>query len=78
MKRLPFDNRKYTPHVTLARLKRPDESKIADFMQAHNLFATGAFEASCFNLYHSHQTRNGVAYEVLRSYALRPSRTFPE
>lgn len=70
IRRLPFENRKYTPHVTLGRLKKPDEGKIADFMQAHNLFATGPFEARSFNLYRSHQTGNGVAYEALRSYAL--------
>jgi RNA 2',3'-cyclic 3'-phosphodiesterase len=68
--RVPFENRKYTPHVTLARLKNPDESKVAEFMQQHNLFASEVFEAEEFILYHSHLTKNGPAYEALQEYPL--------
>lgn len=68
--KLPFENRKYTPHVTLARLRHVDEAKVGQFMAAHNLFSGDAFEVNNFILYHSHNTKNGPVYEELRSYPL--------
>lgn len=68
---VPFENRKYTPHVTLARFKNPDEAKVAEFMQQHNLFSSESFEVDEFILYRSHQTKNGPVYEPLKEYALR-------
>lgn len=67
---IPFESRKYTPHVTMARLKNPDEAKVAEFMQQHNLFSTEAFEVDEFILYHSHLTKNGPVYEPVREYPL--------
>ena len=67
---VPFENRKYTPHVTMARLKDVDETKIVRFMQQNNLFSTEEFEVEEFILYHSHQTKNGSVYEVVREYPL--------
>jgi 2'-5' RNA ligase len=68
--KLPFENRKYVPHVTLARLRHVDEVKVAQFMAAHNLFSGDAFDVDGFNLYHSHSTKNGPVYEELRQYQL--------
>lgn len=67
---IPFEKRKYTPHVTMARFKNPEESKIAEFMQQHNLFSSEEFEIDEFILYHSHQTKNGSVYEALKEYSL--------
>jgi len=67
---IPFEKRKYAPHVTLARLKNPDPAKIAGFMQQHNLFSTEEFEISEFTLFHSHLTKHGAAYEALKEYPL--------
>lgn len=65
-----FDARKYTPHVTLAYLKEPDEQMLGDFMQANNLFASEPFAVKNFILYRSDLTKNGPSYVPLRSYAL--------
>lgn len=70
MARVPFDKKKYIPHVTLARFRRPDEEKIVDFMHAHTALETQAFDVFAFHLYQSHQTKNGSVYEILRSYPL--------
>jgi RNA 2',3'-cyclic 3'-phosphodiesterase len=67
---VPFEKRKYTPHVTLARFKNPEEGKVAGFMQQHNLFTSEEFEVDEFILYQSHQTKNGSVYEAVREYPL--------
>lgn len=67
---IDFEKRKYSPHVTMARLKNADEGKLAEFMQANNLFASESFRAENFILYNSISTKNGAVYEPLRSYPL--------
>lgn len=67
---LPVDKRKYTPHVTMARLKNSDNAKIAEFMQAHNLFASAPFAVDEFILYQSHNGKEGARYEELATYPL--------
>ncbi|MBI1214698.1 MAG: RNA 2',3'-cyclic phosphodiesterase [Alphaproteobacteria bacterium] len=68
--RIPFAARKYTPHVTLARLKKPEEEKLAEFLAAHGSFSTESFEVKNFLLYESRSTADGPVYDPLRSYAL--------
>lgn len=67
---IPFEKRKYTPHVTLARFRHPDEDRLAVFMTSHAAFAAPPFAVTAFHLYQSHQTKNGSVYEILRSYPL--------
>src|SRR5205807_2390184 len=38
---LPPETRKFTPHVTLARLKNPDPRRIQTFIEGNNLFRAG-------------------------------------
>lgn len=68
--RLPFENRKYAPHVTIARLKNAEEDKVAGFIQQNNLFSTEEFDVTEFILYRSRQTKHGAAYEELMEYPL--------
>lgn len=68
-RKLPFENRKYTPHVTLARFRRPDEAKIAQFIAAHNLLALAPFDVTAFHLYESAKGR----YDIVKSYLLDPA-----
>jgi 2'-5' RNA ligase len=68
---VPFENRKYVPHVTLARFRASvNEAEIARFMQTHTLFSGDPFEVEDFILYRTHQTKNGSAYEELAHYPL--------
>ncbi len=69
--KIPFEKRKYVPHVTLARLTNVDDARIGEFIQAHNLFASEEFEVDSFILYQSHLTKHGSEYEELKDYALR-------
>jgi 2'-5' RNA ligase len=74
MARVPFEARKYTPHLTLARMKHAEEGMLADFLRAQADFSAPAFEVESFVLYQSHQTKNGSVYEELREYPLLPLR----
>ncbi len=65
------EERKFTPHVTLARLKAPPPGKVMDFLSDHALFAAPPFEVNNFILYSSKPTPNGSIYLAERSYALR-------
>jgi 2'-5' RNA ligase len=68
--RVPFEKRKYTPHMTLARLKNPDALKLAEFIGAHMNYRSEVFEVGEIALYQSHQTKGGSVYEVLETYPL--------
>jgi 2'-5' RNA ligase len=62
--------RLYTPHVTLAYLKRPAEIEVAAWIQANNLLASPVFPVTRFGLYSSWQTSEGSAYRLEREYPL--------
>lgn len=67
---LPFEHRKYTPHLTLARLKAPDPAGLGRFLASNSLLTAGPFVVADFVLYRSHATKNGYFYEPLERYPL--------
>jgi len=67
---LSSDAHKYTPHVTLARLRHAPEDKIVEFLTHNALFASGAFEVDHFALFSSMLTSDGSIYRVERTYDL--------
>ena len=69
---LPAEPRKFTPHVTLARLRAPRRDKLMEYLQAHALYASAPFEVDAFLLYRSTLTPNGSLYTVEREYPLAP------
>lgn len=71
MARVPFEARKFTPHVTLARLKHADEERLAAFIAAHSLFTAPPFEVGGFSLLESHLTKNGSHYVNINTYPLK-------
>lgn len=68
---LPPEERKYTPHVTLARLRGTPWGAVMDFLTDHALYASGLFEARAFTLFSSHLSPNGSIYTPERVYPLR-------
>lgn len=64
------DTRVYTPHVTLAYLRRPDPVAVAAWIQTQNLLKSPPFQLRAFGLYSSHQTREGSRYELERRYSV--------
>ena len=68
---LPAEERKFTPHVSLARLRGSPAGKVTDYLADHALYASPTFEVNAFILYSSHLTPNGSVYVAERSYALK-------
>ncbi len=68
---LPAESRKYTPHVTLARLKGASRGRVMDYLTDHALFACPSFEVSGFILYSSQLTSDGSVYRAEKAYRLR-------
>jgi 2'-5' RNA ligase len=68
---LPAEERKYTPHVTLARLRGTPPGHEMDFIADHSLYASGPFDVNDFALFSSRLTPNGSIYVVEQRYPLR-------
>jgi len=68
---LEAEPRKFTPHVTLARLRSTPPGIVMDYLVDHALYASVPFEAREFILYESHMSPNGSLYVPQRRYPLR-------
>jgi 2'-5' RNA ligase len=64
------EERKFTPYVTLARLRNSPREKVMDYVARHSLFASGAFAVKSFALFSSRLGGAGAVYNVERSYPL--------
>ena len=64
------ERRRFTPHVTLARLDQPANEKITRFMQAHNLFRAESFPVEHFTLFSSQLGKEGSVYTAENDYRL--------
>ena len=67
----PLDAHKFTPHVTLGRLRHPDLDKVREWLVEHALATSPKFSVSAFCLYSSKLTSDGSIYRVEQSYPLR-------
>ena len=61
---------KFTPHVTLARLRQSSPLAVADYLAGRGLFATRCFEAKRFVLYSSRDAHGGGPYRIEAEYPL--------
>src|SRR3979411_3050321 len=64
------EGRKFTPHVTLARLRDASNQDVADYLSVRGYFPTRGFTASRFVLFSSRASTGGGPYVVEDSYAL--------
>src|SRR6202161_3390918 len=53
------EGRKYTPHVTLARLRDSSSHEVADYLAARGYFRSATFEVSRFVLFSSRASVGG-------------------
>jgi 2'-5' RNA ligase len=67
---LPAETRKYSPHVTLARLRDVPMGEIQAFLSTHAMFKTPEFEITQFALYSSQMSPKGSRYLVESVYQL--------
>jgi len=67
----PQDAHKFTPHVTLARLRHPELEKVREWLTEHALYTSDEFTVGAFCLYSSKLTSDGSVYRVEQEYPLR-------
>ena len=64
------EGRKFSPHITLARLKNSPVQKVANFLAGNGMFSLPPFEVGDFKLYSSILTPKGAIHKVERVYPL--------
>jgi 2'-5' RNA ligase len=67
---LPAEGRKYTPHVTLARLRSGNPRDIAEYLSVRGGFMADTFEVDRFVLFSSRDSIGGGPYVVEQTYDL--------
>jgi len=65
------ERRRFTPHVTLARLREPANGKLAGFVQSHNLFRAEPLAVEHFVLFRSLLGKEASVYTPEVEYALQ-------
>ena len=67
---LPKDPRKFTPHVTLARLRGTSVGEVAEYLSSRQAFHVQSFTVSSFALYSAKPSTGGGPYMIEASYPL--------
>lgn len=65
------EKRKFSAHVTLARLRNAPVQRVADFIAHNALFRAEPFEVEAFRLYSSVLSPSGSKYRVEAAFPLR-------
>ena len=65
------EGRKFTPHVTLARLRDASNQDVADYLSVRGYFPTRVITASRFVLFSSRASTGGGPYVTENFYALK-------
>ena len=71
---LPSDPRKFTPHVTIARLRQPKADVVANYLATRGNFRTTGFKVDRFVLMSSRESVGGGPYIVEEEYPLAAGR----
>jgi 2'-5' RNA ligase len=61
---------KFTPHVTVARMRNPEPGKVLEWLSHYALYTSIEFEVRAFHLYSSLLTSDGSIYRIERDYEL--------
>ncbi len=64
------ERRKYSPHLTLARLKNSPSSKVGNFLSQHSLFMSSDILVDHFSLYSSVLGTRGAKHFIEQRYQL--------
>ncbi len=69
---VPVEERKFAPHVTLARMRRAPAGRVRDFVADHAAFLSGPIRVDRFTLYSSFRGTAGPIYRAEADYPLDP------
>ena len=67
---LPMETRKYTPHVTLARLRRTQPWEVASYLSMRGWLASRSFQVDHFTLFSARDAVGGGPYLAEATYPL--------
>jgi len=66
----PPEGRRYTPHVTLARIKDGARARVREFVAGNNGVRLGPFPVTHFTLFSSHLGHRAASYRAEAAYLL--------
>ncbi|MSQ83188.1 MAG: RNA 2',3'-cyclic phosphodiesterase [Myxococcales bacterium] len=66
---LSVDSRKFSPHVTLARLRNSPPHRVAQWLGGHVGFASAPWTVNAFGLYGSRPLPQGAHYTLVHTFA---------
>lgn len=67
---IPRERQKFSPHLTLARLKNCPLKRLQEFLAGNAMLRTAEFAVTQFHLYQSQLTKSGAVHTILASYPL--------
>jgi 2'-5' RNA ligase len=67
------EERKFSPHITIARLRETPPAKVASLVERQRLFSAGPFPVEEFYLYSSDITHGGAIHKREATYRLSPA-----
>jgi len=67
---IPKEGKKYSPHITLARLRNSPIKQLQQFLAGNAFLETPEFEVENFSLYSSQLTSKGAIHRLESSYSL--------
>jgi 2'-5' RNA ligase len=67
---VPPGGRRFTPHVTLARLMNGTARQVGGWVAAHSLFRADAFPVDRFVLFESYLSHTGAIYSPVATFSL--------
>ncbi|TKB26967.1 RNA 2',3'-cyclic phosphodiesterase [Desulfopila sp. IMCC35006] len=67
---VPRDRKKFTPHLTLARLNHCSVTRLHQFLAGNAFFQSSEFAIDSFHLYSSKLTQKGAQHTLESSYQL--------
>lgn len=70
---LPPEGRRFTPHVTLARLRDTPLHRVSAFLAHNSLFRAGPIPVDHFTLFSSYLQGSGAIYTAEADYLLQPA-----
>jgi 2'-5' RNA ligase len=68
---IPREKQKFSPHLTLARLRDCPLRRLQEFLAGNALLRTPDFPVDKFHLYRSQLTKSGAIHTILQSYPLQ-------
>ncbi len=66
----PPEGRRYTPHISLARIKDGSAARVGEFEAANSLFRLDPFAVTRFTLFSSHLGHREASYRAEAAYPL--------